>query len=90
MTDPAAPQATDRALAVRIWREYLKPRRVTLATAMLSAAIIAALSSATASRLRRGLRYSRQIRAARARLVACGAAVSVMGQGSDFEARLSS
>ncbi|MFZ0267159.1 ABC transporter ATP-binding protein [Caulobacter sp.] len=45
MTDPAAPQATDRALAVRIWREHLKPRRGTLATAMVSAAIIAALSS---------------------------------------------
>jgi subfamily B ATP-binding cassette protein MsbA len=45
MTDPAAPQATHRALAARIWREYLRPRRGTLAMAMLSAAIIAVLSS---------------------------------------------
>ncbi|HWW28178.1 MAG TPA: ABC transporter ATP-binding protein, partial [Caulobacter sp.] len=45
MTDPAAPQATNRALAARIWRDYLRPRQGTLATAMLSAALIAALSS---------------------------------------------
>jgi subfamily B ATP-binding cassette protein MsbA len=48
MTDPAAPQATNRALAARIWREYLRPRRRTLATAMVSAAIVAALTGALA------------------------------------------
>ena len=46
MTDPAAPQATNRVLAARIWREYLRPRRNRLVLAMLSAAIIAGLSAA--------------------------------------------
>jgi subfamily B ATP-binding cassette protein MsbA len=46
MTDPAAPQATNRALAARIWREYLKPRKNRLAVALLSAALIAGLSAA--------------------------------------------
>ena len=48
MTDPAAPQAANRALAARIWRDYLRPRRGTLATAMVSAAIVAALSAGLA------------------------------------------
>ena len=46
MTDPAAPQATNRALAARIWREYLKPRWKGLAAAMLGATVVAALSGA--------------------------------------------
>ena len=45
MTDPAAPQITNRALAARIWREYLQPRRSRLGLALLSAAVIAALSA---------------------------------------------
>ena len=44
MTDPAAPQASNRALAVRVWRDYLKPRWKGLAVAVVSAAIVAALT----------------------------------------------
>jgi subfamily B ATP-binding cassette protein MsbA len=48
MTDAAEPQASNRALAARIWRDYLKPRWKGLAVAMLSAAIVAALSASLA------------------------------------------
>lgn len=46
MTDPTAPQATNRALAARIWREYLRPRWKGLAAALLGATIVAALTGA--------------------------------------------
>ncbi|HWU15169.1 MAG TPA: ABC transporter ATP-binding protein [Caulobacter sp.] len=46
MTDPAAPQATNRALAARIWREYLRPRWKGLTAALLGATIVAALTGA--------------------------------------------
>jgi subfamily B ATP-binding cassette protein MsbA len=46
MTDPAAPQATNRALAARIWREYLQPRWKGLTAALLGATIVAALTGA--------------------------------------------
>ena len=45
MTDPAAPQASNRALAARVWRDYLQPRWKGLAVSIVSAAIIAALSA---------------------------------------------
>jgi subfamily B ATP-binding cassette protein MsbA len=48
MTDAAAPQATNRALAARIWRDYLKPRWKLLAVALLGAAFVAALSGGLA------------------------------------------
>ena len=48
MTDPAAPQATNRALAARVWRDYLKPRWKGLAVSIASAAIVAWLSVALA------------------------------------------
>jgi subfamily B ATP-binding cassette protein MsbA len=44
MTDPAAPQATNRALAARMWRDFLRPRWKGLAVSMVSASIVAALS----------------------------------------------
>jgi subfamily B ATP-binding cassette protein MsbA len=46
MTDPAAPQATHRALAARIWRDYLRPRWKGLTAALLGATIVAALTGA--------------------------------------------
>jgi subfamily B ATP-binding cassette protein MsbA len=45
MTDPAAPPQTNRAIAARIWRDYLRPRWKGLAVSIVSAAIIAALSA---------------------------------------------
>ena len=48
MTDPAAPQATNRALAARVWRDYLKPRWKGLSVSIASAAIVAWLSVALA------------------------------------------
>uniref|UniRef100_B0T110 ABC transporter related n=1 Tax=Caulobacter sp. (strain K31) TaxID=366602 RepID=B0T110_CAUSK len=48
MTDPAAPQATNRALAARVWRDYLKPRWKGLGVSIVSAAIVAWLSVALA------------------------------------------
>ena len=48
MTDPAAPPMTNRALAARIWREYLQPRWKLLTTAIACAALVAALSGALA------------------------------------------
>jgi subfamily B ATP-binding cassette protein MsbA len=45
MTDAAEPQASNRALAARIWRDYLKPRWKGLAVSLLSAAIVAALNA---------------------------------------------
>ncbi|EJL31722.1 ABC-type multidrug transport system, ATPase and permease component [Caulobacter sp. AP07] len=44
MTDPAAPPASNRALAARVWRDYLKPRWKGLAVSIVSAAIVAWLS----------------------------------------------
>jgi len=44
MTDPAAPQATNRALAARIWRDFLKPRWKGLAVSLVCAALVARLS----------------------------------------------
>ncbi len=41
MTDPAAPQATNRALAARVWRDYLRPRWKGLAVSIVSAAVVA-------------------------------------------------
>jgi len=52
MTDPAAPQASNRALAARVWRDYLKPRWRRLTIAMLSAAVVAALSASLAAVLK--------------------------------------
>ncbi|MGR4862473.1 ABC transporter ATP-binding protein [Caulobacter sp. LARHSG274] len=46
MTSPAAPPATNRDLAARIWREYLKPRWKGLTAALLGATIVAALTGA--------------------------------------------
>ena len=48
MTDPTAPQASNRALAARIWRDYLQPRRNRLVLALFSAAVVAGLSSGLA------------------------------------------
>jgi subfamily B ATP-binding cassette protein MsbA len=48
MTEPAAPPLTNRALAARIWRDYLRPRWKLLATAVFAAAVVAALSGALA------------------------------------------
>jgi len=48
MTDPAAPQASHRALAARVWRDYLRPRWKGLTVSILSAAIVAGLSVALA------------------------------------------
>jgi subfamily B ATP-binding cassette protein MsbA len=48
MTDAAEPQASNRALAARIWRDYLKPRWKLLAVALLGAAFVAALSGGLA------------------------------------------
>lgn len=48
MTDDAQPQASNRALLARVWRDYLKPRWKGLTVAMLSAAIVAALSASLA------------------------------------------
>jgi len=45
MTDPAAPQATNRALVLRIWRDYLRPRWKGLTVSLISAAIVAGLSA---------------------------------------------
>jgi subfamily B ATP-binding cassette protein MsbA len=44
MTDPAAPQASNRALAARVWRDYLKPRWRGLLVSIISAAVVAWLS----------------------------------------------
>ncbi|KRA61748.1 multidrug ABC transporter permease [Caulobacter sp. Root655] len=44
MTDPAAPPASNRALAARVWRDYLKPRWKGLTVSIVSAAIVAWLS----------------------------------------------
>jgi subfamily B ATP-binding cassette protein MsbA len=44
MTDTDTPQPSDRALAMRIWRDFLRPRWKGLAVAILSAAIVAKLS----------------------------------------------
>ncbi len=45
MSDAALPQATNRALAMRIWRDYLQPRWKGLSVSMVSAAIVAGLSA---------------------------------------------
>lgn len=44
MTDPAAPQASNRALALRIWRDFLRPRWKGLAVSLVCAAVVARLS----------------------------------------------
>ncbi|WP_421736348.1 ABC transporter ATP-binding protein [Caulobacter sp.] len=45
MTDAAEPQPSNRALAARIWRDYLKPRWKGLTVSLVSAAIVAALNA---------------------------------------------
>ncbi|MDB5456283.1 MAG: multidrug transporter permease, partial [Caulobacter sp.] len=45
MTDAAAPQASNRALALRIWRDYLRPRWKGLAVSVISAAAVAGLTT---------------------------------------------
>jgi subfamily B ATP-binding cassette protein MsbA len=44
MIDPTAPQATNRALAARIWRDFLRPRWKGLVVSVLCAAVVAQLS----------------------------------------------
>jgi subfamily B ATP-binding cassette protein MsbA len=44
MTDAAEPQASNRALAARVWRDYLQPRWRELTVSMVSAAAVAGLS----------------------------------------------
>jgi subfamily B ATP-binding cassette protein MsbA len=48
MTQAAAPQASNRALAARVWRDYLKPRWKGLTVSIVSAAAVAWLSVALA------------------------------------------
>ncbi len=45
MTDTDTPQPSNRALAARIWRDYLKPRWKGLTVSLLSAVIVAALNA---------------------------------------------
>ena len=45
MTDPAAPQASNRALALRVWRDYLRPRWKGLLVSVISAAAVAGLTT---------------------------------------------
>jgi len=45
MTETAAPPATSRTLAARIWRDYLKPRWKGLTVSLVSAAIVAGLNA---------------------------------------------
>jgi subfamily B ATP-binding cassette protein MsbA len=52
MTEPAASSVPNRALAARIWREYLQPRRGRLAAALFCAAAVAGLSAALAAVLK--------------------------------------
>jgi subfamily B ATP-binding cassette protein MsbA len=44
MTDPDTPQLSNRALATRMWRDFLAPRWKGLALAIISAAAVAGLS----------------------------------------------
>ncbi|HWU81776.1 MAG TPA: ABC transporter ATP-binding protein, partial [Caulobacter sp.] len=48
MTAQDTPELSNRAIAARIWREYLKPRRNRLVVAVLCAAAVAGLSAALA------------------------------------------
>jgi len=45
MNDAAAPQASNRALALRVWRDYLRPRWKGLLVSVISAAAVAGLTT---------------------------------------------